>query len=465
MKKRALLIEINYKGTKHETKSEISIYEIGKILKEKFKYMDLTYLKESSNENDIQPTKENILSNMKKIVENSGESSEIWIHFIGHSTILVDSRNEYCPKGLVPLDYEQNGFIYDDELKALCLSTKCKMMLFLDCCYGNYGFNLGYSMKMIEGRYIKEQNNVSSSFLYSGNTTLISHGAPENNPNQIFIVSMYLENPKNKRSLEKKEISNLLSRRFAQLMQQNKYRDTIDKFVMKMFRKMYDELYFLQTMLLSSNKHINGNDLLFYNYGNGDKLDLKYNLLKSDDDIKKEKEIYNQNRKNEFLAEMTKLEVHKIKNDAETEKKNVQRSNIIMQQNLKQLQLNQKQNSNQNQNQNQNINNTSSNDIKKIYHPQMTTKPFPNTQPTQAKIFQQQSQTRMQQPLHMRTLPSSITQTQTKTSNSSSHQTKHPKHIKKPAPKNNNSAHVNGVFLNNIKKINKKNSKKKVAKK
>ena len=193
--KKALLIEITYNDTKYKTTNEVSIEGIGKILKEKFLYDDLTFLKE--NESEVhKPTRENIVSNIKKLSDESNGCDEIWIHYMGHSTVMVDERNEYCQRGIVPIDYEENGFIFDDELKSLFFSFKCKLYLFLDCCYGNYGFNIGHSMKVIEGRYIKEDN-----------TTMYKY--PENN-NTIYVISMYLGALKNKKTQEQKEISNLL---------------------------------------------------------------------------------------------------------------------------------------------------------------------------------------------------------------------------------------------------------------
>lgn len=94
MTKKALLIEINYKNTKHETTNEVSVDDIGKLLKHKFLYEDLLFLKENSSTEENKPTKENILNNIKNLLENSDKCTEIWIHYSGYSTVLVDERNE-----------------------------------------------------------------------------------------------------------------------------------------------------------------------------------------------------------------------------------------------------------------------------------------------------------------------------------------------------------------------------------
>ena len=201
MKKKALLIDINYKNTPYETSNETTIESIGKILTNKFLYNDIVYLKESSENEGGKPTKQNILDNISSLIGGSNECSEIWIHYMGHSTVIIDEKNEYCPRGIVPLDHQENGFIFDPELKELFLSFKCKLYLFLDCCYGNYGFNIEHSIKMIEGRFFKESNTSP-------------YNCPEND-NTVLAVSMYLGVYKNQKK-NKKVLCNLLSRRFAQ---------------------------------------------------------------------------------------------------------------------------------------------------------------------------------------------------------------------------------------------------------
>ena len=48
--KKALLIEINYKNTKYETQSEVTIESIDKILKNKYLYTNVCYLRENNKE-------------------------------------------------------------------------------------------------------------------------------------------------------------------------------------------------------------------------------------------------------------------------------------------------------------------------------------------------------------------------------------------------------------------------------
>jgi hypothetical protein len=103
----------------------------------------------------------------------------------------------------------------------------------------------------------------------------------------------------------------LLSRRFSQLMQQEGFKVSIDKLIMRMFKKFFDELYFLQTMVLSSNKPIDGRDMFITNSGGLSKLHIDYNLKKTEEDIKKEKKAMNENRMKEILANIGRTELSK----------------------------------------------------------------------------------------------------------------------------------------------------------
>jgi hypothetical protein len=274
MKKKALLIDILYKNTPYETSNETSIHNIGKILSEKFLYDEIIYLEESSDDSNYKPTKQNILNNLENLINNSNELTEIWIHYMGHSTIIIDEKNEYCQKGLVPIDYQDNGFIFDSELKKIFLSFKCKLFLFLDCCYGNYGFNIEHSIKMIEGRYIKESNTTQYTCTH--------------NDNVVYAISMYMTITKCKNK-KRKCFSNLLSRRFVQLMEKFAFKITIDRLISGLFKKLFDELYYSQIAILSSNKIINGKDMFVINLGNQNKLNLKHNLIFTEEEIFQEK--------------------------------------------------------------------------------------------------------------------------------------------------------------------------------
>jgi hypothetical protein len=49
-------------------------------------------------------------------------------------------------------------------------------------------------------------------------------------------------------------------------------------------------LYFLQSMVLSSNKPLIGTNMFLVNLGDGSKINIEYNLKKSEEELKKDRE-------------------------------------------------------------------------------------------------------------------------------------------------------------------------------
>lgn len=313
--KKGLFIEINYRNNKIlETKNDVPLLELSKILQKKFLYTDIKFLSENNNDEDCKPTKENIINNMRTLIEESNKCEEIWIHYMGHSTATIDFRNEYLQKGLIPLDYEQHGFIYDDEIKTLLLSFKCKIIVFFDCCYGNYGLNLNYGLKMIEGKFINEEFNLPQTYIV--------------NQNQINIFSMYLGSYKYKFSDKNKKMSDLLTKHFCQMMEKYGYKLNIDKILSEFFMRLSDELYLSHTPVFSSNKKINGQKYFFINLGNKDVLNLNYISSKSSEQLEREKEKYRKMKMMEMFGPLDNDTYAKLTNIVKNSMSNVGNNNV-----------------------------------------------------------------------------------------------------------------------------------------
>ena len=123
--KKALLIGIDYKN---DIDKELfgcinDIVAISNILMDAFDYdkKNILMLREDSRNEKKLPNKNIILTELNKLIEESKNLEEIWIHFSGHGTFLninkdikhdSDNQNEV----ILPLDYLSNGIIMDDEL-------------------------------------------------------------------------------------------------------------------------------------------------------------------------------------------------------------------------------------------------------------------------------------------------------------------------------------------------------------
>jgi hypothetical protein len=399
--KKSLLIEINYKGSPIETNGEVAIESIGKILSEKYQYTEINYLRENGNENEDKPTKDNIIKYIKKLISVSPKCKEIWIHYLGHSTLAFDEKNEFIKKGLVPIDHLDSGYIFDEDLRALIDQIKCNLYLIIDCCYGNYGYNENYTLKIVDGRFIKETNNArvmmqqmkdkhnqkmkqaqqptedeikiitediiidneneseSSESNLSENDSLedkiinpeiinpeitehiitgnmsdevkivkkniepvreeikenIKNMQKEEKKEEIKpivkkIISVYSGSPKYNKSIteSKKNISNLLSRMLVEILEENNYAVSWDRILIRMFTKLFDERFYLQTVSLSSNEQIIGKQNFFINCGNSERLNIDYRIP---DEVKREIEERKKQKETE-AAKKFKIEFNKV---------------------------------------------------------------------------------------------------------------------------------------------------------
>lgn len=146
MSKKALLIGINYIGTNIELKGCINdINCISNALK-KMNY-SCTILTE---QNDIKPTKNNIINQLKLIIANSKPGDTIIFYYSGHGSQIKDTDNDEEDKldeVLVPLDYRTQGIITDDELFSLITLQPCTNFYgFTDCCHSGTMCDLKYNV-------------------------------------------------------------------------------------------------------------------------------------------------------------------------------------------------------------------------------------------------------------------------------------------------------------------------------
>ena len=84
------------------------------------------------------PTRINILTHLSNLVKQSANLSEIWFHYSGHgSQINAVSNGKYnnLNEVILPVDYQTNGFIIDDEIYNIIKNVKCKMILVFDSCH------------------------------------------------------------------------------------------------------------------------------------------------------------------------------------------------------------------------------------------------------------------------------------------------------------------------------------------
>lgn len=166
--KKVLLIGINYLHTNNQLNGCLTdIYNTYKNLnlfynnvefkvlaeKEFIDYTNNSELNDFKNKINDKPTRNNILNGFKWLLENNNNETHLLFHYSGHgsydyvdSSDEIDHRSEY----IIPLDYNENGKIKDNELNELLvnnLENKEKIKLFglMDCCHSGSNTDMKYS--------------------------------------------------------------------------------------------------------------------------------------------------------------------------------------------------------------------------------------------------------------------------------------------------------------------------------
>jgi len=228
--KKALLIGINYTGTTNQLNgcindvTDVSNFLVGKGFTTNL-MTDLTSQK---------PTKSNILTEFKNLLQNSNPGDVLYFMFSGHGNIQKDTNNNEATgkdQLILPVDLLP---IVDDELKSMInqyLQTGVTLIALFDSCFSGtvldlkyqYLDSLNYDAATI---YDKESQTKGKVFMISGCTDKqTSDDAYINNKYNGALTWSYLETLKNNsttltwRALVKTMRSKLLSQSFSQIPQ------------------------------------------------------------------------------------------------------------------------------------------------------------------------------------------------------------------------------------------------------
>jgi len=158
MAKYALLVGINYTGTKSELRGCINDVEAMRnylVSKRGYSVDHITVLTDHTS---VQPTGANIMAELEKLVQRSCSSdtaegaAELWFHYSGHGSQTRDHDNDEDDghdETIVPLDYRQHGMITDDQLHDCIekLSDSCQLYCVMDCCHSGTILDLKYQYR------------------------------------------------------------------------------------------------------------------------------------------------------------------------------------------------------------------------------------------------------------------------------------------------------------------------------
>ncbi|ORX71409.1 peptidase C14 [Linderina pennispora] len=153
-RKRALLIGINYIGTKYKLRGCINdVHNIKKFIMEHFGYKesDMVILTDDQTNNPSRmPTHQNIIKAMKWLVSDAKMNDSFFFHYSGHgSTVPCKSGEELDgnDETICPVDFVKNGQIIDDDMNAIMvrpLPPGARLTAIYDCCHSASALDLPF---------------------------------------------------------------------------------------------------------------------------------------------------------------------------------------------------------------------------------------------------------------------------------------------------------------------------------
>jgi len=158
MSKKALLIGINYTGSNCQLNGCVNdVLGMSEILQGKG--YNVKIFTDNTKE---KPTRHVILRELLELILSGSE--KLYFHYSGHGSYQddvkggdeIDGRDE-C---LVPIDYETNGMIVDDEIRGIlnCLLPSQRLFCVIDACHSGTSCDLKYNYDM-EGKPMKDDKN------------------------------------------------------------------------------------------------------------------------------------------------------------------------------------------------------------------------------------------------------------------------------------------------------------------
>jgi len=168
--KKALLIGINYKSIPDISSNGCidDIVNMRNVLIDAYDYQteNIVLLRDDIQDRRFLPTYNNIISQLNALAKESESLDEIWVHYSGHGSqvknkiLSMDGNPNPLDSILVPLDYQQNKVILEDDLIAIIKNIKCRTIMVFDCCHsGGSICELPYSIEYLSPTSYKNKKN------------------------------------------------------------------------------------------------------------------------------------------------------------------------------------------------------------------------------------------------------------------------------------------------------------------
>jgi hypothetical protein len=163
MVKRALLIGINYYGSKLELSgciNDVDNMQSYLVQEQGFVETDIVRLTDApESDKRHQPTRSNILRWVDWLVQNLKAGDSVFFQYSGHGSQVRDTSGDESDgrdETLVPSDYLKNGQIIDDELRSRLaerIPQGASLCAVIDACHSGSGLDLRWNFED-QSRYI-----------------------------------------------------------------------------------------------------------------------------------------------------------------------------------------------------------------------------------------------------------------------------------------------------------------------
>ncbi|CAI5758791.1 unnamed protein product [Candida verbasci] len=156
-RKKALLVGINYFGSRNELRGPINdVNNVERfLLTQGFSNDNIVKLTDDQRVQRAIPTRQNILDAIQWLIKGAQPNDSLFFHYSGHGGQTEDQPDQYgnydeddgYDEVIYPVDFETNGFIIDDLLHDLMVKTLpqgCRLTALFDSCHSGSVLDLPY---------------------------------------------------------------------------------------------------------------------------------------------------------------------------------------------------------------------------------------------------------------------------------------------------------------------------------
>jgi hypothetical protein len=192
--KYALLIGINYSSLSSGQLNGCinDVTNMRQILIRNYGYRSRN-IKMLTDDTYQKPTYQNIIQELSVLLQKAKQCTEIFLHYSGHGSYIPDENGDETDRKdecLIPLDYQQKGFLTDDMIYNMFLSKLspyCKATIVIDACHSATSFDLPF-------KYNKDTNvweNMNQHNIQNKNIVMISGCRDDQTSSDAYLNGSY----------------------------------------------------------------------------------------------------------------------------------------------------------------------------------------------------------------------------------------------------------------------------------